>query len=83
VVREGRQTDDIGVPVERPHVRSRRADTMSAMDDEQHKTTIGPVRPSDPGLRRLLTYTFIALIVSVLLAFLAVSLVIRLFDPGS
>jgi len=56
---------------------------MSAMDDEQQKTTIEPVRPSDPGLRRLLTYTFIALIVSVLLAFLAVSLVIRLCDPGS
>jgi hypothetical protein len=38
--------------------------------------------PSDPGLRRLLTYTFIALVLSVVLALFAVDLVIRWFDSG-
>lgn len=50
------------------------------MDDERPREPRQPA--SDPGLRRLLTYTFIALVLSVLLALLAVTLVVRLFDTG-
>lgn len=48
------------------------------MTEEQRPN---PVKPSDPGLRRLLTYTFIALVVSLILAFLAMTLAVRFFDP--
>jgi hypothetical protein len=34
----------------------------------------------DPGLRRLLTWTFIALVVSLVMAFIGVTLAIRFFD---
>jgi hypothetical protein len=43
-------------------------------------TEHGPV--PDPGLKRLLTYTLIALVLAVLAALLAVNLVIRWFDTG-
>jgi hypothetical protein len=49
------------------------------MNEEQQPNE---VPPPDPGLRRLLTYTFIALAVSLVLAFLAVTLAIRFFDTG-
>jgi len=52
------------------------------MDEEQQRNAPGPVPPSDPGLRQLLTYTFIALVLAVVLAFLAVDLAIRWFDTG-
>lgn len=38
--------------------------------------------PPDDGLKRLLTYTLIALVLSVLAAFVAVGLVIRFFEAG-
>lgn len=38
--------------------------------------------PPDNGLRKLLTWTFIALAVTLLMAALGVSLAIRMFDPG-
>jgi len=50
------------------------------MGDEQQRAE--PQRPADPGLKQLLTYTFIALVLAVLLALVAVNLVIRLFDTG-
>lgn len=50
------------------------------MEDERRREPQQPA--SDPGLRRLLTYTFIALVLSLLLAFLAVTLVVHLFDTG-
>jgi hypothetical protein len=34
----------------------------------------------DPGLRRMLTWTFIALVVSLVMAFIGVTLAIRFFD---
>lgn len=37
----------------------------------------------DNGLRKLLTWTIIALVLSILAALFGVSLVIRLFDPGA
>jgi len=38
-------------------------------------------RPAkDTGLRRMLTWTFVALVVSILMAFAGVSLAIRWFD---
>ena len=36
----------------------------------------------DDGLRRLLTWTFIALVITLLLAAAGVALVTYLFDPG-
>lgn len=36
----------------------------------------------DDGLKRLLTYTLIALVLSVLAAFVAVGLVVQYFDVG-
>jgi hypothetical protein len=37
--------------------------------------------PPDRGLRKILTWTFIALVVTILLAIVGVSLAIRFFDP--
>jgi hypothetical protein len=37
--------------------------------------------PPDSGLRKILTWTFIALVVTILLAIVGVSLAIRFFDP--
>ena len=34
----------------------------------------------DPGLRRMLTWTFIALVVSLVMAFIGVALAVRFFD---
>jgi hypothetical protein len=39
--------------------------------------------PADDGLKRLLTWTFIALGVTLVLAAIGVSLVIYFFDPGA
>lgn len=50
------------------------------MVNQRQREDEGP--PPDTGLRRMLTYTFIALVLSLLLALLAVTLVIRLFDRG-
>jgi hypothetical protein len=36
----------------------------------------------DDGLRKLLTWTFIALVVAIVMAVLGVGLVIKVFDPG-
>lgn len=41
-----------------------------------------PVIKKDDGLRRLLIWTFVALVLSVLAAFAGVSLVIRWFGHG-
>jgi hypothetical protein len=40
-----------------------------------------PAQPDD-GLRKMLTWTFIALVIAVVMAMLGVSLVIKVFDPG-
>jgi hypothetical protein len=42
-----------------------------------------PPPPPDDGLRRVLTWTFIALAVTLLLAAIGVALVVYLFDPGA
>ena len=34
----------------------------------------------DPGLRRMLTWTFVALVVSLVMAFIGVALAVRFFD---
>ena len=34
----------------------------------------------DPGLRRMLTWTFVALVVSLVMAYIAVALAVRFFD---
>jgi len=34
----------------------------------------------DPGLRRMLTWTFIALVVSLVMAFIGVALAVQFFD---
>lgn len=38
---------------------------------------------TDNGLRKLLTWTFIALVLSILAALFGVQLVIDMFDPGA
>jgi hypothetical protein len=50
------------------------------MADNQETKTADAVPEPDTGLKRLLTYTFITLVLSVLAAFGAVSLVVRWFD---
>jgi hypothetical protein len=42
-----------------------------------------PSPPPDDGLRRVLTWTFIALVVTLILAAVGVTLVVYLFDPGA
>jgi hypothetical protein len=43
-----------------------------------------PLRARDTGLRKMLIWTFVALVASVLLAVLGVNLVIHFFDrPGA
>jgi hypothetical protein len=42
-----------------------------------------PPLPPDDGLRRVLTWTFVALAITLLLAALGVTLVVYLFDPGA
>ena len=37
--------------------------------------------PNDNGLRRMLTWTFIALVLAILAAVVGADLVIRMFDP--
>jgi hypothetical protein len=39
-----------------------------------------PPRPKDDGLRRVLTWTFVALVVSLLMAFVGVTLAVHWFD---
>ncbi len=39
-----------------------------------------PMSSPDPGLRKLLTWTFVALVVAVLMAVLGAGLAIRIFD---
>ena len=34
----------------------------------------------DPGLRRMLTWTFVALVVSLVMAYIGVALAVRFFD---
>lgn len=50
------------------------------MAEDQGTKTADAVPEPDSGLKRLLTYTFITLVLAVLAAFGAVSLVIRWFD---
>lgn len=50
------------------------------MAEDQGTQTADAVPEPDSGLKRLLTYTFITLVLSVLAAFGAVSLVVRWFD---
>ena len=50
------------------------------MVEDQETKTADAVPEPDSGLKRLLTYTFITLVLSVLAAFGAVSLVVRWFD---
>lgn len=45
-------------------------------EDRREETAPVP----DPGLKRLLTYTFIALVLSVIAAFIAMSLAVYWFD---
>ena len=52
------------------------------MPEELQTGSAEPERPPDSGLKRLLTYTFVALVLAVLAAFLAVNLVIRWFGQG-
>lgn len=52
------------------------------MPEEQTERRAEQSPAPDSGLKRLLTYTFIALVLSVLAALLAVNLVIRWFDTG-
>jgi hypothetical protein len=47
---------------------------------EQQQQQAAPHR--DDGLRKLLTWTFIALVVAIAMAVLGVGLVIKVFDPG-
>jgi hypothetical protein len=47
---------------------------------DRERSHHGDPRQHDPGLKRLLTYTFVALAVALLAAFVAVSLVIHFFD---
>lgn len=50
--------------------------------NEESSETVEPAVVSDPGLRQLLTYTFIALAFALVLSLLAVYLVVRWFDAG-
>jgi hypothetical protein len=52
------------------------------MSEEQGEHRAEPRTAPDSGLKRLLTYTFIALVLALLAAVLAVNLVIRWFDTG-
>ena len=52
------------------------------MPEEQKENRAEQRTAPDSGLKRLLTYTFIALVLAVLAALLAVNLVIRWFDTG-
>jgi hypothetical protein len=51
-------------------------------DEQQHRTADRLDSPPDTGLKRLLIYTFIALVLAVLAALVAVNLVTRWFDTG-
>ena len=53
---------------------------MTLMNEVPDKSSAGPGREHDPGLRRLLPYTFISLVLAVLAAFLAMALVVHYFD---
>ena len=50
------------------------------MADNQETKTADTVPEPDSGLRQLLTYTFITLVLAVLAAFGAAGLVVRWFD---
>ena len=52
------------------------------MPEEQNGRRAEQPSAPDAGLKRLLTYTFIALVLALLAAVLAVNLVIRWFDTG-
>lgn len=54
---------------------------VMSRDPESHSTA-GQGSGPDSGLKQLLTYTFVALVLAVLAALLAVNLVIRWFDTG-
>jgi hypothetical protein len=53
-----------------------------APDHAREEQQPQPPAQRDDGLRKLLTWTFIALVISVVMAMIAVSLVIKVFDPG-
>ena len=55
---------------------------MSEAPRQDEPQQAPPPPPPDNGLRKLLTWTFIALAVTLLMAALGVSLAIRMFDPG-
>jgi hypothetical protein len=42
-----------------------------------------PAPPPDDGLKRLLTWTFIALVITLLLAAIGVALAVYFFDAGA
>ena len=48
--------------------------------DERPPTDSRPPRVEDTGLRQILTWTFVALIVSLVMAYIGVGLAIRYFD---
>lgn len=47
---------------------------MNTVDEEGKQTK------DDPGLRRMLTWTFVALVVSLVMAYIGVALAVRFFD---
>jgi len=47
---------------------------MKSVNEEGEKAK------DDPGLRRMLTWTFVALIVSLVMAYIGVALAVRFFD---
>jgi hypothetical protein len=55
---------------------------MRLMSEEQTGVGEETAHRPDHGLKRLLTYTFIALVLAVLASLVAVNLVIRWFDKG-
>lgn len=50
------------------------------VSDERAPTDGRPPRVEDTGLRRMLTWTFVALIISLVMAYIGVELAIRFFD---
>ena len=52
------------------------------MDTEDRRDNATPQQPYDDGLRTMLMWTGIALVVSIVMAMIGVELVMRLFGPG-
>jgi hypothetical protein len=53
---------------------------MTGQDDRAAADRSRPPSPKDDGLRRVLTWTFVALVVSLLMAIVGVTLVVHWFD---